>query len=134
MKNICINCRKEPVANKKRQLCNKCYRKLYYKNQLYNLHFGNINHESEMEFAKNFFNHKNWLYHPVVFRLNDTTYEPDFYDGKRNVFIEIAGTRQAFHANKKKYIDFTNIFKKLKFEVRKPSGELINVNDDKFNW
>lgn len=81
-------------------------------------------HNSEIKFIENFFTHKNWIYHPVIFRLNGVNYEPDFYDGERNVFIEVSGTRQAFQANFDKYKLFIKTFPHIKFEVRDIYGKI----------
>ena len=68
-----------------------------------------------------------------MFRLSNCKYDPDFYDGERNVFIEVAGTGQAYYANLKKYLEFVKIFPKINFEVRKPTGELIDITQ-KVSW
>lgn len=120
MKDLCIRCQIRPIFIKKAGLCKNCYqwewntgrKKLFSR---------------EMEFIKNFFTHNNWIYSPTIFRLGDVKYEPDFYDNERNVFIEVAGTRQAYKANQQKYLDFIKIFPLIKFEVRKHTGELIDI-------
>jgi len=83
-------------------------------------------HLGELEFIKNFFIHQNWIPQPAQFKLDSVKYIPDFYDGERNVFIEISRTRQAYSANKHKYDLFRQIFSKLNFEIRKPTGELLD--------
>ena len=130
----CINCNIKPIYIKKRKLCKKCYGGFYrhtikgagfkWKKKTYS---EKIFYSSEIEFSKNFFDHKNWIYHPVMFRLNGTTYQPDFYDGERNVFIEVVGSRSAFQNNKHKYIDFMKIFPKINFEIMLVSGEIIDI-------
>lgn len=61
--------------------------------------------------------------------MKDFKYEPDFYDCDRNVFIEVAGTRQAFEANREKYHEFIKAFPQLNFEIRRTDGSLINLTD-----
>ena len=73
--------------------------------------------------------HQNWIAQPAQFSLNGLRYTPDFYDGERNVFIEVSNTRQAYSANKHKYELLRKLFPKLGFEVRKPSGELLNKDE-----
>jgi hypothetical protein len=87
--------------------------------------------ESEIEFVKNFFVHKNWIHRPASFKINGEKYNPDFYDGKRNVFIEVSETRQAFHNNKEKYKEFRKIFPLIKLEIRAVNGDLIDLDAEK---
>lgn len=54
-------------------------------------------------------------------------YSPDFYDGNRNVFIEVIGSRQAYDQNKEKYDLMKKIFPKIKFEIRTPDGALLEI-------
>lgn len=141
MENLCISCKKRPIDIKKRGLCKKCYNKMRYdglgkfkEREDYpfsvdgRVTAGSVRYAKEIEFIRNFFDHKNWLYEPAIFRMDGLRYEPDFYDGERGVFIEVAGTRQAFSKNKEKYIKFTNDFPLLKFEIRHVDGTLIDVN------
>lgn len=145
MKNkLCIKCKENPIQIKKRDLCFRCYQRLRRKE-------GNLINKTthsfltkkteikyavaaEIEFIKNFFSHQNWIYHPGIFRLNDSKYAPDFYDGERNIFIEVSGTRQAYHFNKLKYEKFRELFPKINFEIRKPSGELLNEDTHWKDW
>jgi hypothetical protein len=80
----------------------------------------------ELEFIKNYFNHKNWIPQPANFYLDGLKYTPDFYDAERNVFVEVSRTRQAYGQNKHKYQLFRELFPQLNFEIRKPSGELLD--------
>lgn len=82
-------------------------------------------YDREKEFVKNYFIHNNWSYEPTTFNLGDTKYTPDFYDAEKDIFIEVAGTRQAYHKNKDKYRRFRQIFPQLKFEIRTSSGEIL---------
>ena len=125
----CIECKKRAVFVKKRQLCKRCYAKMY---QYHHRRGEKLLksyipiHTSEIEFIRNFFNHKNWLYHPTIFRMNDLRYEPDFYDNEHGVFIEVSATQQAFYANREKYQKFIETFAPLKLEIRRPNGELVD--------
>jgi len=122
---VCINCNKRPVDIKKRKLCKRCYAKVHYREMVArNPGLYNSNLAKEVEFIKNFFVHNNWIYHPTIFRLSIGNYEPDFYDGKRNVFIEVSGTTQAFYANFEKYKLFVKTFPLIKFEIRNSLGEI----------
>jgi len=132
--NFCIKCGERPVHVKKRGLCRICYARFYYKSVRSNhpLIDSRIYYSSEIEFIKNFFNHQNWIYHPAVFRLNGINYEPDFYDGERNVFIEVAGTRQAFHRNLEKYKLFKETFPHINFEIRNKQGHIKSLTKGKY--
>ena len=110
----CKECNERDVYIRKSGLCKRCYMRLYQRynkdekkgeNDTFNsIHLERkIKHENEMEFIKNYFKHDNWFYEPVTFHLEGFNYIPDFYDGERNVFIEVVGTRQAFSNNKHKY-------------------------------
>ena len=137
MENLCINCRKNPIYIQKRGLCQGCSSKYYterYRQKKDRKIKSEVRHGAEVEFIKNFFvSGKNWIYLPAKFKLNGTTYEPDFYDGERNVFIEVSGTRQAFHYNKHKYRQFAKTYPLIAFEVRQASGDLIDITQDKFH-
>ena len=143
----CILCGKRPVLVKKRGLCGFCYQKLYREGMIegIGLHgysrkyadkdldsirspkiINKYEHLGELEFIKNYFDHSNWIPQPANFCLDGLKYTPDFYDAERNVFIEVSRTRQAYSANKKKYQLFKRLFPKLNFEIRKPSGGLLN--------
>jgi len=142
--NLCVSCNKYPIFIKKRGLCRNCYQRLrnkYRGKSLFELDhefaektLERRQHKAEIEFIGNFFTHRKWLHHPTLFYLNDIKYTPDFYDAKRNVFIEVSGTRQAYHANKDKYDLFRKLFPQLNFEIRKPSGELLNEGIHYKEW
>ena len=135
---LCINCKENAIQIKCRKLCRKCYMKLRLEKK------GGIPdrnwmipYSREIEFIKNYFTHKNWFYHPVIFRMNGFRYEPDFYDNERNVFIEVAGTRQAYHENLEKYKVFVDSFPHFNLEVRHINGNLIDINakrQPKYSW
>lgn len=143
-KDLCSECGKNPVFVKKRELCRACYQKFYKKhgkiiNPLtydYKSDKFSKKHTTfrEIEFIKNFFNHKNWIHQPALFRFNSRQYSPDFYDGERNVFIEVAGSRQAYHKAKERYSMFRKHFPKIILEIRKTDGDLLNENDWHKNW
>ena len=136
MKTLCIKCKTEPIYVKSRGLCVDCARRFYVKRTQERKgrpepkhHQNKVRFGSEVEFIKNFFKHKNWFYHPVIFRLNGCNYEPDFYDGERNVFIEVSGTRQAFYQNREKYRLFTKNFPLINLEIRRVNGDLIPLSE-----
>ncbi len=127
----CKECKKGKIHYKKRGLCLSCYQKLRRERKLEQT---TTRYESEMDFIKYYFTHSNWLYQPVIFRLKECNYTPDFYDGERNVFIEVAGSRQAYHANKTVYQLFRDTFPKLNFEIRQPSGKILDEDSKEKNW
>lgn len=140
---ICSKCNNEKeIYNKKRNLCAKCYR-IWYASQPAKNNGNNVGKETpinadiienEMKFIINFFKHTNWTRYPATFRISDDNYTPDFYDGERNAFIEVAGTRQAYHANKHKYEKFRRIYPKILFEIRKVNGSLLDEETDTIDW
>ena len=140
MENLCVECEERPVYIKKRKLCSTCYQKwnrinrkvgspieFDYSNQ-------EIQHRCEINFIQNFFTHQNWLYHPAIFRWARFRYEPDFYDAERKVFIEVSGTRQAYYANREKYMEFAKTFPSINFEIRREDGDLIDISAVQQNW
>jgi hypothetical protein len=61
--------------------------------------------------------HKKWIYPTKRFNLGKTTYRPDFYLPNERLYIEVVGSRQAFHANKNKIILFKKLFPHIKFII-----------------
>lgn len=128
----------------KRGLCRLCYQKLrrktgpFLKDNPERLLTPSTSkqhqHGREIEFIRSYFDHDNWIYQPASFRFDNELYSPDFYDGKRNVFIEVSGTRQAYHDNKEKYNKFRNTFPKIALEIRKSNGEILNEESRDKNW
>jgi len=131
---LCIECKERPVHIKKRQLCPVCYGRLYRREKKLirpghdycSPTTAKMAHNAEILFIRNFFSHSNWLFRPTTFRLNGTSYSPDFYDGETNTFIEVSGTRQAYSFNKDKYQLFRETFPKINFEIRNSDGEIID--------
>ena len=89
-----------------------------------------IRHERERQFAADFFDHDEWEYEPGPYRLsNGTKYRPDFKDNRRNVLIEVIGSRQAFHFNREKYEIFKSEYPDVDFEFRDWKGNKIEHGD-----
>jgi hypothetical protein len=129
---MCVECGEKPVAIKKRGLCARCYQKIrrgqikdVFLAPITKLQFAQHDANREMDFVKTFFTHKNWIHHPANFKFNGETYTPDFYDGERNVFIEVVGSHQAFHQNKYKYELMEKYYPKISFEIRKYTGNIL---------
>lgn len=137
----CINCHEREIYIKKRQLCNRCYQRLRHAKNFPPIEKTTLisakkdSYKREIQFIKNFFNHSNWVHYPATFRLdeNGRRYSPDFYDGERNTFIEVVGTKQAFQQNKIKYILFIKNYPKILFEIRRPNGHLLKL-EDRMKW
>jgi len=147
MTTLCTECKIHPVHIKKRQLCSKCYQRFYRSrwrrgetiiNPLSKLSAPTARryqHQGELDFVRNFFLHKKWYYHPATFHLDGTTYSPDFYDADRNVWIEVSATRQAYDQGKRKYDLFQKLYPLLNFEIRSPTGELLeDLEKNKQKW
>ena len=155
---ICSECQKREVHVKKRGLCFKCYQRLRTKHGAYkdrpdwkqrkittysydsklmvysDEQSNQICYENEMEFVKNYFEHSNWVHRPGRFKVYNRSYHPDFYDGERNVFIEVAATRQAYHQNKNKYKQFKEVYPKINLEVRTTDGRLLEDKPKGEKW
>ena len=139
---LCVECGKRPIQNKKRKLCLTCYQRLRANGKLQTLPgrvplkpaktdlnprtISKQEREGEFEFVRTFFNHNNWIHQPALFHFNGKKYTPDFYDAERNVWIEVSRTRQAYSANREKYQLFRQYYPLLTFEIRKPNGELLD--------
>jgi hypothetical protein len=67
---------------------------------------------------------KLWFYHPKTFELPEPerSYQPDFYVVEDNEFVEVAGTRQAYSYNRKKYEVFRLAYPNLKFRIVDANG------------
>ena len=134
---LCSYCGVHPITQKKRQLCKICYKKLRKGDPDISKNsspFRESPYSREMDFVRNFFNHSNWQHQPASFRLNGVNYNPDFYDGERNTFIEVSGSRQAYHENKDKYAKFRKLFPKIAFEIRRSDGVLLDENESRLDW
>lgn len=142
---LCVECGERPILNKKRQLCGRCYQRIRRQGSI-PLMKERLEHtlcpatqrnreiDREMAFVKAYFKHDNWAYQPANFHLNGTDYMPDFYDRETDIWIEVSGSRQAYHQNKKKYQLFRALFPGLKLEIRHPSGKLLNEEGKEKNW
>jgi len=130
---LCIECHERPITIVRRRLCATCYNRLRtaaLKTGGDRVAWEDENprpctkkeYAAEINFISVFFKHRNWIYQPASFSLGDVRYTPDFYDGDRNVFIEVVGSRQAFHQNKEKYELFVKKFPKIAFEIRDSKG------------
>jgi hypothetical protein len=134
---LCIKCNEREIFIKSRSLCSRCYNRIYADARRQDvdsvsdkiLHLPQdakkIKYFRELEFVKNYFTHYEWIAYPVMFYLpNGIKYTPDFYDKRRNVFIEVIGTRQAYSLNKSKYDLLRKEYPLLQFEIRNHTGEI----------
>lgn len=78
----------------------------------------------EKSFADSFFGGKGWKFQfqPRTFVLNGIKYTPDFYDVERDVYIEVVGSRQAYHQNKAKYELMKIFHPEVSLELRHHTG------------
>ncbi len=144
MNKVCVKCKKKPIHNKKRGLCLNCYQHFQRshgpilkgnpENYKSKTTISRKKYSSEIEFVRNYFDHSEWIYQPCMFRLGDEKYSPDFYDKKRNVFIEVSGTKQAYHQAKEKYILFRETFPEIKLEIRKSYGTILDEKTRNKEW
>lgn len=69
-----------------------------------------------------------WRYLPgnSFFKLpNGEKYTPDFLLIDERIYIELVGSRQAFHANKNKYDEFIKAYPSKHFRIVKSNGDII---------
>jgi len=80
----------------------------------------------------NYLDSKNikWEYPSKTFVLKGTTYRPDFYLPDMGKYIEVVGTRQAYHINKYKISLFLKKFPNINFEIVNPDGSNFISNFD----
>lgn len=81
-------------------------------------------YESEKEYI-NLLESKNIKYvlQPKRFSLKSSTYTPDFFLPETKTYVELVGTRQAYHANKRKYKEFMKMYPDVKFEIVTKNGK-----------
>jgi hypothetical protein len=73
-------------------------------------------------------NKKRYVYHPCTFYfLGGSKYTPDFFCIEDREYIEVVGSRQAFHYNKEKYIKMGEEYPDMKFTI-------INLSDDEYTY
>ena len=58
-----------------------------------------------------------WQFPCKRFKLRATTYRPDFYLPEKDIYIEVVGSRQAFHLNKYKFVEFLKLYPTIKFKI-----------------
>lgn len=127
---ICTSCKKRPIKSLKSTLCIRCStlakRKSFHESSTAELEIPR--QKRELQFIKAYFTHEDWTYHPIRMTLNNgLKYSPDFYDKRRDVFIEVAGTRQAYEINKHKYALLKESYPCFQFEIRYADGELLRT-------
>ncbi len=144
---LCSKCGQKPAAVKKLILCLYCYNKQYgrflnhsikrprrSKDGNHNVEAKDISligcrnethlrHKAEILFAQN---HPDFLFHSTTFDLGSSSYTPDFYDNRHNVFYEVIGTRQRFEQLKDKIAQFRKLFPHINLEVVCADGQLYN--------
>ncbi len=87
---------------------------------------------------------RKWRYSKKRFKVDNTTYQPDFYLPNENLYIEVVGTIQAYRANQKKIERFKQLYPHIKFIVvdfnnnpypfklkwQFQSGQFVSISDD----
>ena len=66
---------------------------------------------------------RKWEYPAQRFQLKNTTYRPDFFLPDENLYIEVVGTRQAYHANKHKIAEMKETYPNIRFVVMNVDGK-----------
>jgi plasmid maintenance system antidote protein VapI len=81
----------------------------------------------ERIFSEAFFDSPaDYKYQPRHFLLNGKRYTPDFFDKRTATYLEVVGSRQAYHFNKGKYEMMAVLYPHINFEVRSYTGELYS--------
>lgn len=77
---------------------------------------------------------KKWIYHPRHFDLypHFRHYEPDFYLPKEDKYIEVVGTRQAYHSNKDKYQILKKLYPNVNLLILTWEGKPFIAKDRRF--
>jgi len=77
-----------------------------------------IKNERERHFASVYFQHDEWISQPKHLYLRDgTRYSADFYDKKQNEYIEVVGSKSAYHHGKAKYSAFRKDYPHLILKI-----------------
>ena len=80
--------------------------------------------QSEKKFAELLTKQKReWVYPAKRFNLGKTTYRPDFFLPNEKLYIEVIGTRQAYHTNKDKIDKFKKLYPYIKFIIVDSNGK-----------
>ena len=135
---VCSKCNKRLIYVAKWQLCKPCYNQAQ-RSEFKDIKFKPENDRHMREFISNYFtDHSNYLFREITFPLGknfrdkDITFTPDFYDIKRDTYIEVV-TAMKVSRNKHIYATFQSLYPvlKAKFEIRKPNGKLYQLMDPK---
>jgi len=66
---------------------------------------------------------RKWIYPTKRFKIGRKKYyKPDFYLPEEDLYIEVVGSRQAYHINKDKISKFKKLYPKIKFQVLNCEG------------
>lgn len=60
---------------------------------------------------------RKWQYPAPRFEIGKTHYRPDFFLPKENLYIEVVGTRQAYHANKNKMFKLKQLYPHIRLLI-----------------
>lgn len=85
-------------------------------------------HPKEKEFADLLTKQgRKWIYHYKSFSLGHTSYEPDFYLPKENLYIEVVGNPSSLRNNARKIMQFKRVYSKIKFIIVNYKGIPISI-------
>lgn len=65
-----------------------------------------------------------YIFPVPMLNLDATRYRPDFYLPEKDLYIEVVGTRQAYHANKHKYEEFRRTHHDKNFQIVDRYGKI----------
>ena len=84
---------------------------------------GLVMHPSEKQFANLLTRQgRKWQYPVQSFKLSTSSYKPDFFLPEEKLYVEIIGTRQAYHRNKGKIEEFKRVYPQIQLIVLSPDG------------
>jgi DNA-directed RNA polymerase subunit RPC12/RpoP len=115
----CYSCQIDKIHNKGRKLCLKCNLKHTQSER------ATPSYESEYEFMRNYPEPENLYYHNAYFKFNGSKYYPDFYDYKRDVFIEVVLNPDSYRMNYNRTKQFIKFYPNIGYEVRYPNGQVV---------
>ena len=83
---------------------------------------------SEQNFANLLTRQKReWLYPVPTFKLHTSTYRPDFFLPKENLYIEVTASRTAYTKNLKKYKLFKKLYPHFNFVI-------VDINNNPYPY
>jgi hypothetical protein len=141
---LCVNCNKNPISIKKRKLCPVCYRKMRKSGEIITGSRQKVEGmdiyrctEAQMEYAASYLQAGS-TWRPAVFRLPPggkiSKFTPSFWDSKRQAFVQVVATRQAYGQYRDTYRAMKAAYQGLPFLVVTTDNREIDLEGDRVEW